>query len=356
MEHSIIYKRADVYSCFPSLLKLPDSRLITGFSTREYASHVDHSGGSLNMVSSDGGRSWIETIEKPVNPSWMGSDTRMARADANGWRYTSADRRRELEADGMEVRMTPSGEAAYAYGVHAETSHDGGATWLERPVEYPHRPLTMSFHENATFIRLSDTSVMRLVYSRTKANRRYYELRALRSEDNGLHWTSTVVACDPSERTGYGESSIIRCANGDLLVMMRTETLKGTADYMSMTRSTDEGLTWSTPEATNIKGHPPDLLMLSNGHILCTFGYRKDPMGIRAMISTDDGRTFSDETLTVLRSDGKRSADGGRGGDLGYPISVQIDDESIFTIYYMTCADGITHVAGTHWNEEEAGR
>ena len=76
-------------------------------------------------------------------------------------------------------------------------------------------------------------------------------------------------------------------------------------------------------------------------------------MGVRAMISTDDGYTFPDDTLTILRDDGKRSSDGGRGGDLGYPLTVQLDDGSLFTIYYMTCADGITHVAGTNWSEDE---
>ena len=71
------------------------------------------------------------------------------------------------------------------------------------------------------------------------------------------------------------------------------------------------------------------------------------------MFSTDDGYTFEDDSLTILRDDGKPSTDGGRGGDLGYPISVQLADESLFTIYYMTCADGVTHVAGTHWSRED---
>ena len=34
--------------------------------------------------------------------------------------------------------------------------------------------------------------------------------------------------------------------------------------------------------------------------------------------------------------------------DLGYPLSVQLADDSIFTVYYMTIG-GITHVAATRW-------
>ncbi|MBT4101011.1 MAG: hypothetical protein HOE86_25360, partial [Gemmatimonadetes bacterium] len=46
----------------------------------------------------------------------------------------------------------------------------------------------------------------------------------------------------------------------------------------------------------------------------------------------------------VLRDDGC-----GRGGDLGYPVTVQLSDDSLLTVYYFTGADGITHVAGTNW-------
>jgi sialidase-1 len=333
-------------------MKLGDGHLVTRFSTRIYSSHVDSTGGMCTLVSADDGRHWEGMCEDFVNPMWASPDESMARADAVAWKQVPADQRAEFEGRGIEVRNTPTGDVAYAYGVYAEKSVDGGKTWSDRPVDYPHRPLTMSFHENATFLRLDSSRLIRLVYSRTRAKRRYYELRALRSEDNGESWRSSVVASDPAEETGYGESAILRCGNGDLLVVMRTESLTGTQDFMSITRSTDDGISWSPPEPTNMYGHPPDLLLLSNGHILCTFGYRKDPMGIRYMISTDDGHSFRTDSLGVLRDDGKPACDGGRGGDLGYPISVELPDASIFTIYYMTCADGITHIAGTHWREE----
>ena len=68
-------------------------------------------------------------------------------------------------------------------------------------------------------------------------------------------------------------------------------------------------------------------------------------MGIRAVFSSDDGRTWSGAEPTVLRDDGQ-----GRGGDLGYPVTAQLADDSLLTIYYFTGADGITHIAGTHWS------
>ena len=35
--------------------------------------------------------------------------------------------------------------------------------------------------------------------------------------------------------------------------------------------------------------------------------------------------------------------------DLGYPISTQLEDGAILTVYYITLDDGITHCACTRW-------
>ena len=59
---------------------------------------------------------------------------------------------------------------------------------------------------------------------------------------------------------------------------------------------------------------------------MCVYGYRLAPFGQRAMISHDDGRTWL--AGYVLRDDGQD-------GDLGYPASVELQDGSIFTVYYQ---------------------
>ncbi len=42
------------------------------------------------------------------------------------------------------------------------------------------------------------------------------------------------------------------------------------------------------------------------------------------------------------------------GADVGYPITLQFADGTLYTIYYITLQDGITHIAGTRWRIEEA--
>ena len=46
--------------------------------------------------------------------------------------------------------------------------------------------------------------------------------------------------------------------------------------------------------------------------------------------------------MIVLRNDGASY-------DLGYPVSTQLSDGTVFTIYYFTGTDNITHIAGTRW-------
>ena len=171
----------------------------------------------------------------------------------------------------------------------------------------------------------------------------FYEVWLLRSEDNGESWEFLTLASDPQKEVGLGETALLKLPGGDLIALMRSEPVRE-RKYLYLSRSQDAGRTWSAPINTGIHGHPPHLLMLRSGEIVCTYGYREDPMGIRAVFSRDEGRTWSASTPKVLRSDGQ-----GRGGDLGYPVTVQRADGSLFTIYYFTGADGITHIAGSFW-------
>lgn len=78
--------------------------------------------------------------------------------------------------------------------------------------------------------------------------------------------------------------------------------------------------------------------------MLWTRGYRRDSMGVRALISADGGHTWDLANEIVVRADGA-----GNGGDNGYPISVQKANADIFTLYYINDETNVTHIAGTHW-------
>jgi hypothetical protein len=84
------------------------------------------------------------------------------------------------------------------------------------------------------------------------------------------------------------------------------------------------------------------LVKLKDGRLSLIYGYRSAPYGIRARLSSDEGLTWSEET--VLRSDGGC-------WDLGYVRSVQRPDGRMVAVYYFNDApDKERYIAATIWD------
>ena len=68
--------------------------------------------------------------------------------------------------------------------------------------------------------------------------------------------------------------------------------------------------------------HPADLVLLSNGDILLTYGNRNPPHRIEGRVSRDGGRTWLDILLTFSGHLYGYTTEASRRTDLGYPSSV----------------------------------
>jgi hypothetical protein len=77
---------------------------------------------------------------------------------------------------------------------------------------------------------------------------------------------------------------------------------------------------------------------LTDGRVLCVYGHRRVPYGIRARLSEDGAHTWGDEL--VIRDDLRNS-------NLGYPTAIQEEDESVYVAYYAEDGEGVTHVIGS---------
>jgi sialidase-1 len=343
-EHIVIYRQAGQYSAFPSLFNLPDGNLHVRFGARVSSSHVDPRRESMQYVSKDGGRTWNPTDSDIVDPTWATGPSKpghLVDANAHAWRYVEPGRREEFEQQGIEVRDSPDGRVTYAYGCYVRTSNDNGVTWQQREIPLPPKGLIMGFLGPATDLRLDANTLLCSVYGRPTANFRFYETWLLRSENDGATWDFLTVAADPEQKRSFGETSIARAANGDIIAMMRTEPALGTKMWTA--HSTDRGKSWSKATETYLHGHPPHLLTLRDGTMICTYGFRDEPIGIRAALSRDNGRTWLEKDIVSLRADGS-----GRGGDNGYPLTAELFDGSLVSVYYIT-RKGITGVEATRW-------
>jgi hypothetical protein len=84
---------------------------------------------------------------------------------------------------------------------------------------------------------------------------------------------------------------------------------------------------------------------LRDGRLAVAYGVRRPPFGIRAKLSSDEGRTWGEEI--TLRSDG-------RTWDLGYPRMVQRNDGNLITFYYFTTTEiPEQHIAASIWDPNQ---
>ena len=143
-----------------------------------------------------------------------------------------------------------------------------------------------------------------------------------------------------------------------IVAMVRTasasKSIPDEGRYLWQANSDDGGKTWREPRKTEMWGYPAQLLLRRNGDVLCSYGHRRPPYGIRACFSDDGGRTCDVEHTGFLRGDGLTDGPGegkGLSSDLGYPKTVELSDRSLFTVYCFTLRDSVTHAA-TKWRPE----
>ena len=147
-----------------------------------------------------------------------------------------------------------------------------------------------------------------------------------RTTDGGLHW-KLVALVGPEPAAGYAiMPSTVRLASGALITTIRHGG--GRQNSIMAWRSDDLGQHWVALGAAtgDIGSNPPALVLLKDGRLCLSYGYRRKPFGARARVSSDEGRTWGPEI--ILRDDGLT-------GDLGYPRSLVRPDGKVLTIYYF---------------------
>jgi predicted neuraminidase len=110
-----------------------------------------------------------------------------------------------------------------------------------------------------------------------------------RSDDNGATWQFGRVQ---SSQPGNIQPSVVQLEDGSLLAIMRN----GGRGFLWQARSTDEGETWTKPEAMALRNpnSAADMVRLPNGHLVLAFNdssERRTPLSLA--LSEDEGRTWS---------------------------------------------------------------
>lgn len=180
-----------------------------------------------------------------------------------------------------------------------------------------------------------------LILTASKSNGKEGRPFAARTNDGGLTWK--FLSFIGPEPPGYAiMPSTVRVSPTSLVTTIRR--LDPSESCIDAYGSNDDGASWSLlskPEPEAGEGNPPSLLRLEDGRLCLIYGLRAKPYGIRARLSSDTGKTWSEPIR--LRDDG-----GGR--DVGYVRSVIRPDGKVVSVYYYHDRSGPTRfLGGTIW-------
>jgi len=133
--------------------------------------------------------------------------------------------------------------------------------------------------------------------------------------------------------------------DGRIVVALRNLWPDWRLQWTDIYVSEDGGLTWRFLSRVNQWGAPASLLVLKDKRLLCVYGYRMPPYGVRARISQDGGETWGREI--IIRDDGGSP-------DLGYPRCALLPDGKVVVVYYFNeagdkvkCNGGVRYIAAT---------
>ncbi len=222
-------------------------------------------------------------------------------------------------------------------GSFIRVSDDGGFSWGETvkvPISAPHGPILT---KDGTILYLGKEH-----YSAGKETP--HVISAWGSTDNGIKWTKLgeVAIPEGTRLDNFHEPHTVELCGGRILGIIRAQDMKTYPSFtMYKTCSNDGGKIWSECKPMGISGSPPHLLKHSSGAVILTYARRESPFSERAVISFDEGESWSEE---LILSEAKSA-------DIGYPSSVELSDGSILTVYYQQYGeDGFPSLLYTKWS------
>lgn len=173
----------------------------------------------------------------------------------------------------------------------------------------------------------------------------------VRTMDGGKSWKQlSWIGKEPGKGDYAIMPTTVRFSPSELLTYIRCRGSENGQRkwWIEPYRSLDNGLSWTLEKHNSIDnaGNPAHMIKLQDGRVALTYGFRRAPYGIRAKLSEDKGKTWSDEI--VLRNDGDN-------WDLGYPRTIQRDDGKLVTVYYFNDSTSkYRYIAGTIWDASKS--
>lgn len=343
LAHEVIYQNGFRHLHPADLIGLENGELLV--MAREATEHYARDGDVIMLRSKDGGKTWgdrqvIGGVKDLDEREGCGIQLR------DGTIVVGIYYNGNYNPDGAYGNTLQRESGKQMLGTYIITSRDNGRTWTEpNHISVAGMPFVATEGPTDAPIEMPDGSlVMAIIGYRLNGDPKNVGSVLLRSSDQGKTWSyvSTIAGDPGGKMSGFMEPGIVRTKSGRLVAALRNHS----PDHpIYVTHSDNDGKTWAPVRKTALRGHPVDLIQLSDGRLLASYGMRPPihdrPGGIRAAFSRDNGETWDIESEVQLRRDFIN-------WDIGYPESIELRDGRVLTVYYYNLF-GRYFLGGTYW-------
>jgi len=365
-EHDIVYRDEKAFCAWPfycGLWQTGDGSIVAGFKRVEtdYNSHmaVDHgqmsrkTGQLVTIRSRDGGQSWDRDSVQQIWDMGLTLPEQLPGGGRKDWSELPA-----IDFAAPDTLVMGGGmPTLFARDAQAwiRASTDGGRSWRE-PMLLPRfdLPSLTHFGSSPRAVRADGVHLLGLQTNDPRARSPRPLVYATRDGRNWqfLSFITPETAPSPYYELRnpfsplphfYPRIRILR--DGRVLASLRYQRDARSVIWTDVHESLDGGRSWNFLSRVNDWGAPGDLVEMADGRIVCVYGYRIAPSGIRYRVSEDGGRSWGREW--ILRDDGAS-------WDVGYPAVIEFEPGQLLTTYYINLHEvavqmngGVRHIART---------
>jgi len=364
--HTVVYRNEREFAAWAfycGLWQTADGSIVAGFKRvpSDYGKPdaVDHTNLTRNMGeivvirSHDGGRSWNKDSIVPVFDMRIREETQFPGGKADDWSdlppLDFADRDTLLMGGGIPALF---GNPADGW---MRASTDGGRTWR------PHRLLekddfpSVSLPGSSMYSLRADGTMLFGVQVNAPGAQGPRPVVYACANGRDFHYLGSIIGFEPKNPYYPGGTPFaaaphfyprpVVLKDGRVIASLRYQRDARTNIWTEIHESLDGGRTWRWLSRVNDWGAPGDLVPMADGRVVCVYGFRNAPSGIRYRVSGDGGLTWGREM--ILRDDGGS-------WDVGYPRVIEIAPGRLLATYYINLKDdpiqmngGVRHMACT---------
>ena len=292
LDHHPVYRNADPnlrseYVAFPTIQALPDDSLLC-ICRHGTARESDDAVARVHR-STDGGATWQPAGDLPEPPN-----TPLGARLSGGFGLCPG-------GDVLAWARYPNGTGGEP-GQIVWRSSDGGQTWAP-----PIRVDTAPFERVAVggnLVTLPDgtmISVSEWGGPDRGDGKPEWTTMFCSSTDDGHTWSAWSRVHEPEGDRYYFDMRATGLQDGRLLAVYWTHDMANEVGLNVHTAwSDDKGQTWTPAQDAGFWGQVTDIAGLQSGRVLAVTNHRREPLGIRAVLSEDGGKSFDEDEHVEL--------------------------------------------------------